>query len=992
GTDTVQTVPELGVIKTTDTKKEIEAKEVIQTQTGSNIKEMLTSNRDSNKEGLMGPSDEFRDEEAKGSLANKHHSFSVVTENGTGKQSKTQDIQNKNHDLTPSTSDKGDTANAQVTRGTNITAEGYDTNVKTKSPQATTEQEGTTEEPEMATILIPYSFVQFLGHASTSSHHENVDEDPAGKIEELQPPFNTGGEGPEHPGTGITNGVRDRSPVQNEGNPDYYVNESSFNVDDNPVDYTADRPFYGGGETPASDGGSPQNNGGNKPFYNNEESLVYGGEEIPAHGDEESSVHGKESLVYGEESPLNVGESQKYVGGRPVYDGEAPVYGEGRPVYGEEKWTEAAGRRPVYGAGARPVHVGVERPEYGWGENEAHNEERPTYGEETPVHKDEVSPLLGNQEAGGLSRKDDSGAQEYGGDSPFFIKLPGSPNAVPVFLQYEPIQIKYIPSEQLDKKGEQEHIGDESNEGISEPIQDSQVTDVSMLTMEERNKTKEDSDQKAGTGSLGSALDRILDDSAATFNTQVVGQQTEDKEQKTENFIPHKPIIKAPDPFFLMEAPQLGKPDQPPPHTHQHSSHSHENEDYSVDLSSKLSFGSGRPEPQEGTAGTVEDVPLGTKQEILYPGDYDSHDAYTGVNLSSLMNPVFELVTKTTTMSHEDRMNPQYTPFPITTNAPRLRANPIPMDILSVLATPRPKTTDTQGVSHVFSGSTNQTSTLVTQPTSTITKTLPSVEYSPIPAVNFEDSYDSPFIPHHFFDKENQILAGNSDLPEGYPLIFHGLPHNLKEDASPDNTRWVSALPYKTSDAAVHSTTQSTQQNSDEYRTTTTIITTNTDEAIISTHHSPPPSEHLKAHHQEWVFPQSRQEPDTGEYYRSHHSRVKPGRGSYYRYHSRQEPGEGNSSDRLPQQSPARVYSAFYSPREIPGIDPAVFSYRKVSQAQPGDSEAPVLTYDTPLRQEAHQYQQQQQQQQVSEPSWSGGTTSDGDPAQHPLLGPQFFQ
>ncbi|ROT79962.1 hypothetical protein C7M84_001301 [Penaeus vannamei] len=49
---------------------------------------------------------------------------------------------------------------------------------------------------------------------------------------------------------------------------------------------------------------------------------------------------------------------------------------------------------------------------------------------------------------------------------------------------------------------------------------------------------------------------------------------------------------------------------------------------------------------------------------------------------------------------------------------------------------------------------------------------------------------------------------------------------------------------------------------------------------------------------------------------------------------SREEPGQHGFHD-----STGRVYSAFYSPLDVPGIDPALFSYRKVPSAKPVESD-----------------------------------------------------
>ncbi|KAG7155863.1 hypothetical protein Hamer_G011994 [Homarus americanus] len=613
--------------------------------------------------------------------------------------------------------------------------------------------------------------------------------------------------------------------------------------------------------------------------------------------------------------------------------------------------------KTLYGGEDTPVYGGEDTPVYGGEDTPVYGEGRPGYGEDRPVY--------GGSGGGGLSRKDDTGITEYGGDSPFFIKLPGSPNAVPVFLQYEPIQIKYVPSDHAedDKPGTKTSEDDSTDtEGLREQADESgsnkppQMTmstpeDVSYVTNtpdtevptlvsdSEHIMAKEEPQQTTGTNSFMSGVYRILDDVVSAVNNQVAGQEAA-KKQPDDIFTPHRPIIKTPDPFFLMEAPQLGTHDNPSSEAPRHpSSDDQQNDgDYTVDLSSKLSFEGGKPQPQ---AGTVEDVPLGMKQEILYPGDYYSHDVYAGADIGSLLNPVFELSTKTTTLSHEERMNPQYTPFPITANPPRRTSASTP-------TTPRPTssyTPVTDVVSDTSSTNTTDTPMFRTPSTTTTQKILPSIEYSPIPATNFDDSYDSSFIPQHLFNKENQVLTPYPNTPSGYPLVFHGPPHKANEGATQeDDTRKVSAVPFMISDVAVVRKASSTPPGTAGVTTTPPTTTQN----------APPPSEHFMAHQQVWSFPQSRE-----------------------------EPGEDHHLAR-PPPNPRRVYSAFYSPLEVPGLDPSVFGYRKVPQVQNdkgGGSGAPVYTYDTTPRQEESS-------------GTRGGEESSphDDQAQHVFLGPKFFQ
>lgn len=530
-----------------------------------------------------------------------------------------------------------------------------------------------------------------------------------------------------------------------------------------------------------------------------------------------------------------------------------------------------------------------------------------------------------------FSRKDDEGFTEYGGDSPFFIKLPGSPNAVPVYIQYEPVEVKYVPLKH-------ENEADDDNINYRDPVtyendgsvyeyrenpENPEVTDHESQVSKEENKPAEtyeissnfdatmaessSSDSLGGSeqneaqqtqeNSLLNGIYRILDNVAGSVGNQY--PQNAENKQEGPNFKPNRPVVKTPDPFFLMEAPQLGgSSDGSSSHashdtTHQTHGIQGHNTGFSVDVSSQFGFESSKPETHGVRTGTVEDVPIGTKQDVLYPGDYYKHDAYTGVNLSDLTNPVFNLRTKATTPSAEDLMTPQYTPFPITTNPPRTTTTFAPLSALPLSTSFHARQEDKRlGNAPDYAVDTVNTTTERTMSE----KPLPSVEFSPIPSIDFADSYDSPFLPETLYD---------SDRPFPIPIEEYTRDQTYNADPEPYNNGF-SAAPFKTSDAQGSSIPLNkapdgvvTPASLDQ------VVVEDDDDGNIVLENHPPPSKPFTAHDQVWSFPKSRE-----------------------------EPGQHGFHD-----STGRVYSAFYSPLDVPGIDPALFSYRKVPSAKPVESD-----------------------------------------------------
>ncbi|XP_050730474.1 uncharacterized protein LOC127005582 isoform X2 [Eriocheir sinensis] len=300
---------------------------------------------------------------------------------------------------------------------------------------------------------------------------------------------------------------------------------------------------------------------------------------------------------------------------------------------------------------------------------------------------------------------------------------------------------------------------------------------------------------------------------------------------------PHIPLSFSPppprpDPFFLMEAPQLGTHVTPPTRPHVGGvSVGGAGGDYSVQVSSKFGIdeeiGGGRP-VGGGFKGTVEDLGTvgkigtvrGTAEDAVYggkeptraPDDHvrrlrtkgevelleadeeedgtargaegkvregsaarediealthdfspsaSRHDAYQGLNLDLLSNRVFQLLTPPPPSAHEHRLNPQYTPFPITTNPPRTTP---------VTLTPIP-----------------------TRPPGT----PPSMVFSPIPEADFVDAFSPAVLPEGVDEEENAILESPSP-----PRVIAGDPIQPGGD---NPIRRVSAAPLRISNEGVYS-------------------------------------------------------------------------------------------------------------------------------------------------------------------------------------------
>ncbi|KAK8378710.1 hypothetical protein O3P69_009427 [Scylla paramamosain] len=638
-------------------------------------------------------------------------------------------------------------------------------------------------------------------------------------------------------------------------------------------------------------------------------------------------------------------------------------------------------------------------------------------------------------------------------DGPFFINLPGTPNAVPVFLTVEPVRVNYVPADQEGGgEGEEEDVG---GGGIAERVSGEDKIDTQKEPQEtggekvdEDEVVKEEVEEEveegspsreipastsSSFGSLMNGIYRILDDASAAINeytntqslphhpnhqyphppsptttphhphhqyqqeNQWKATQLKEKLQETKyrlethhhleeeseghkeaphessSFVPSRTI---PDPFFLMEAPQLGtptaSPEKPPV---SEDAETHKGEDYAVQVTSKFGIDTeeGQGGGDKGTVkykGTVEDVspvrnpargavqnagPMerqgtdegaeGTEEsetgvtegdvnvtasdpDLVYgdaaslashslssppsPSSYTfstahtpiKHDAFQGLNLDMLTNRVFQLLTPPPPSQSEDRLNPQYTPFPITTNPPR---------------TTPPATT----VSH-----------------------LPSMEFSPIPEADFEDAFSPAALPEAP-DGENAIVEAVSP-----PRVIGGTPVFSAEDNS---IRRVSAAPLRIADEGLYGApSQATKE----------ALTEEGEGAGGDGGDGGGAGGHgtdLTAHKQVWSFPQSREETPWMPATNTHKEEMKE---EQQQEEEQQEEEEEEEDVALPTPrvnfSP-RKYTAFNSASDIPGISPLTFSRRLALEGK-----------DRPT-------------------TWMEDSVKDTPAAHHPI-GPEYYQ
>lgn len=201
-------------------------------------------------------------------------------------------------------------------------------------------------------------------------------------------------------------------------------------------------------------------------------------------------------------------------------------------------------------------------------------------------------------------------------------------------------------------------------------------------------------------------------------------------------------------------------------------------------------------------------------------------------------------------------MNPQYTPFPITTNPPRVKttvsdhsspenstvdpslskvnatsqslsttsvpAKPnVPSDTLPVLPISNPEpgspsTHDNNSPHDLPSTTTTEAPSTTTTLSSTTSRFVPSIEYSPIPAADFDKSYDDYVLDYFYYDDLNRVLS-TADQDEGYPAQVFQIDRVVTPTS---DTRRVSAAPFRIAEPGV--TSDSTMTAQDQTQTSST--------------------------------------------------------------------------------------------------------------------------------------------------------------------------
>ncbi|XP_018022434.1 uncharacterized protein LOC108678499 [Hyalella azteca] len=292
------------------------------------------------------------------------------------------------------------------------------------------------------------------------------------------------------------------------------------------------------------------------------------------------------------------------------------------------------------------------------------------------------------------ARKDDSGF-EFGGDAPFLMRLPGSPNPGLVYIQYEPVQVKYVavdgseastemvPNDKPAKNQFSKRTGVQHEINAIETdvlLNDSTVKPqtVDPKIIKNKNETVSESNKANGIYQM------IRNGSPQYESEEITNQDLKANKEDTHahidiplSFIFQEKIVKEnPDPFIVMPPPDLTSQELLNPEDPAQSMYSHVIEPHydhhPDDIDATLSV-SGPSSTKVVSGGEVDVSNL--EDEILEPGKYYSSEhrgtIYGDVDLERLNNPVFKLQTKVRRPTSDELMNPSFTPFPITTNPPR---------------------------------------------------------------------------------------------------------------------------------------------------------------------------------------------------------------------------------------------------------------------------------------------------------------------------------
>ena len=413
------------------------------------------------------------------------------------------------------------------------------------------------------------------------------------------------------------------------------------------------------------------------------------------------------------------------------------------------------------------------------------------------------------------ARKDDSGHQ-FGGEPPFFIKLPGSPNAVPLFIEYEPVQVKYISPETregsiplLENERRLDSTKFASRTGIENEIDAIETnllindTMQSMLTTIFPQNLKEIHTQITSTLKPSTGLDEITDIFSSNTDNEIMQLDKSKPQPKSPNESSHAHIpipisflkkqsshSDSRDPFIVMHAPDLASqevatPDEPFFDLYAHSKQPHLK---TQQVSSHLSVSNEADNIIMGEKYDDIEVP-----EVMSPGEYYSSEhrgtIYGDVDLERLNNPVFKLQTKMTRPTAEELMNPAYTPFPITTNPPREKVTTTPSSTENTISTSNNRFSTTLASKNIQQRTTIQKFTPTQSPNRVVQESIlqndifgadvierirstepssasylepQSVEYSPIPEVDFR-------IPHDSNNAPKFLKKSPNAFPSWYP-------------------------------------------------------------------------------------------------------------------------------------------------------------------------------------------------------------------------------
>ncbi|KAF2365533.1 hypothetical protein FHG87_003720, partial [Trinorchestia longiramus] len=293
------------------------------------------------------------------------------------------------------------------------------------------------------------------------------------------------------------------------------------------------------------------------------------------------------------------------------------------------------------------------------------------------------------------ARKDDSGF-EFGADAPFLMRLPGSPNPGLVYIQYEPVQVRYVPTESHDSSlsvndqkntdndqfSKRTGIEQELNAIETDVLLNNTAASASAPAFETLHKNALSPEETATSKGIYQMFGNIIPhfDYDHDPNQNVDVSSTESTHAHINiplSFISQESAYKeVPDPFIVMPSPDLTSQELVNPDDPAQSMYSHVIEPHAEYQSGNLDSLIVQDEkPEENWISGGERGVNKQDDEMLEPGKYYSSEhrgtIYGDVDLERLNNPVFKLQTKLHRPTADELMNPSFTPFPITTNPPR---------------------------------------------------------------------------------------------------------------------------------------------------------------------------------------------------------------------------------------------------------------------------------------------------------------------------------